>query len=98
MSQGSIYKLITPSPDSSWRRTLATISGPLSDLMKAGTPSKSMASASVSMTSMALIRRATPDRQALAGELICPGRQPDTTAIVGRGLYGVGVSEANRVT
>ena len=32
-----MYKLFVPSPDSHWRRTLATISGPLSDLMKVGT-------------------------------------------------------------
>jgi hypothetical protein len=54
-----MYKLFVPSPESHWRRTLATISGPLSDLMKAGSHSKSMASASVSMTPIALIRRAT---------------------------------------
>ena len=54
-----MYKLFMPSPDSHWRRTLATISGPLSDRMKAGIPAKSMASASISMTPNALIRRAT---------------------------------------
>jgi hypothetical protein len=31
-----MYKLFVPSPDSHWRRTLATISGPLSDRMKTG--------------------------------------------------------------
>lgn len=53
-----MYKLFVQSTESHWCKILATISAPLSDLMKVGPPSKSMAYASVFTTPMALIRRA----------------------------------------
>ena len=48
-----------PGPTSHCLSTLAIISGPLSDRIQVGAPSNNMALAKVSMTPIALIRRAT---------------------------------------
>jgi hypothetical protein len=65
---------------------LATISGPLSDrwdpFVVHGVRQRLNDADGVDPAS-------DPDRQALAGELINQGHQPDTAAIMGRSLYKV---------